>query len=47
MAPDAMSLAPLVIVLQGRVAVGDEVAQLLGAELVVVMIGERPGWACT
>ena len=38
-----LSVAPLVIVRQGRVAVGDEVAQLLGAKLVVVMIGERPG----
>ena len=35
--------APLVIVRQGRVAIGDEVAELLGIELVVVMIGERPG----
>jgi ethanolamine ammonia-lyase small subunit len=35
--------APLVIVRQGRVAVGDEVAELLGIQLVVVMIGERPG----
>jgi ethanolamine ammonia-lyase small subunit len=43
LAPGAMSLAPLVIVRQGRVAVGDEVAQLLGVQLVVVMIGERPG----
>jgi ethanolamine ammonia-lyase small subunit len=42
-APGAMSLAPLVIVRQGRVAVGDEVGQLLGVQLVVVMIGERPG----
>jgi ethanolamine ammonia-lyase small subunit len=41
--PGAMSVAPLVIVRQGRVAVGDEVATLLGVELVVVMIGERPG----
>ena len=40
---EPMSMAPLVIVGQGRVAVGDEVAQLLGAQLVVVMIGERPG----
>lgn len=39
----AMSVAPLAIVRQGRVAIGDEVAQLLGAQLVVVMIGERPG----
>lgn len=38
-----MAIAPLTIVRQGRVAVGDEVAQLLGIELVVVMIGERPG----
>jgi ethanolamine ammonia-lyase small subunit len=37
------AVAPLVIVRQGRVAVGDEVAELLGIELVVVMIGERPG----
>jgi ethanolamine ammonia-lyase small subunit len=41
--PGAMSLAPLAIVRQGRVAVGDEVGQLLGLRLVVVMIGERPG----
>ena len=40
---DKMALAPLVLVRQGRVAVGDEVAQLLGAQLVVVLIGERPG----
>jgi ethanolamine ammonia-lyase small subunit len=39
----AMTLAPLVIARQGRVALGDEVAQLLGVQLVVVMIGERPG----
>ncbi len=38
-----LSVAPLAIVKQARVAIGDEVAQLLGVELVVVMIGERPG----
>lgn len=38
-----MAIAPLVIVRQGRVAIGDEVGQMLGIELVVVMIGERPG----
>ena len=42
-APAALSLAPLAIARQGRVALGDEVAQLLGVQLVVVMIGERPG----
>lgn len=37
------ALAPVAIVEQGRVAVGDEVGALLGAKLVVVLIGERPG----
>jgi ethanolamine ammonia-lyase small subunit len=37
------SIAPIAIVQQGRVAVGDEVGELLGAKLVVVLIGERPG----
>ncbi len=37
------SLAPVCLVAQGRVAVGDEVAELLGARMCVVLIGERPG----
>ncbi|MDP1741857.1 ethanolamine ammonia-lyase subunit EutC [Polaromonas sp.] len=37
------SLAPLVIVRQGRVAVGDEIGQLLGARALLLLIGERPG----
>ncbi|MYM71473.1 ethanolamine ammonia-lyase subunit EutC, partial [Duganella sp. FT134W] len=36
-------LAPITIVQQGRVAVGDEIAHLLDAQAVVVLIGERPG----
>ena len=42
-APERWSIAPICIVEQGRVAVGDEVAELLGAKTVVVLIGERPG----
>lgn len=36
-------LAPLTVVEQGRVAVGDEVGECLAARCVVVLIGERPG----
>lgn len=36
-------IAPLVVVREARVAVGDEVGELLGAGMVVVLIGERPG----
>lgn len=34
---------PVVIARQGRVALGDEVGEALGATMVVVLIGERPG----
>ncbi|AZY95526.1 ethanolamine ammonia-lyase subunit EutC (plasmid) [Paracoccus sp. Arc7-R13] len=37
------SLGPLSIVTQARVAVGDEVGAALGARMVLVLIGERPG----
>jgi len=40
--PDC-TLAPVVLVHQGRVAIGDEVGAALGAACVVVLIGERPG----
>ena len=38
-------LAPLTVVLQGRVAVGDEIGEALGARQVAMLIGERPGLA--
>lgn len=34
---------PVVVALQGRVALGDEIGERLGARFVVVLIGERPG----
>ena len=40
--PDLPGL-PLIIANQARVALGDEIGHALGAALVVVMIGERPG----
>jgi ethanolamine ammonia-lyase small subunit len=43
LAAEAWTLAPVALVQQGRVAVGDEVGELLGAKIVVVLIGERPG----
>ncbi|EPA7430072.1 ethanolamine ammonia-lyase subunit EutC [Pseudomonas aeruginosa] len=40
---EGWSLSPVVLVEQGRVAVADEVGELLGARMVVILIGERPG----
>ncbi len=37
------SVAPLCIVEQGRVAIGDDICQGLNAKCVLVLIGERPG----
>lgn len=37
------NIAPITIVQQGRVAIGDEVAEILNAKTVIVLIGERPG----
>lgn len=37
------SVAPIVVAHQARVALGDQIAAALGARLVIVLIGERPG----
>ena len=39
----ATQAGPIVIAEQARVALGDEIGELLGARQVVVVIGERPG----
>ncbi|CAM3938184.1 ethanolamine ammonia-lyase subunit EutC [Deinococcus frigens] len=38
-----LSVGPIVLARQARVALGDPVARALGARLVLVLIGERPG----
>jgi ethanolamine ammonia-lyase small subunit len=40
---DGWRLAPIVVALQARVALGDEIGLALNARMVVVLIGERPG----
>lgn len=37
------TIAPVTVVEQGRVAVGDDIGELLDSQIVVVLIGERPG----
>lgn len=38
-----LTLGPTTLALQGRVALGDEIGEILRAKIVIVLIGERPG----
>jgi ethanolamine ammonia-lyase small subunit len=37
------SIAPIVLVQQGRVAIADDIGERLGARMSLILIGERPG----
>jgi ethanolamine ammonia-lyase small subunit len=42
-APGGIELGPVVVASGARVALGDEIGALLGARMVAMLIGERPG----
>jgi len=41
--PSGWAIGPVVIAEQARVAIGDEIGELLQAEVMLLLIGERPG----
>ena len=43
LAPEGIELGPVVVASGARVALGDEIGELLGARVVAMLIGERPG----
>lgn len=43
LAEAGLRVGPVVLVEQGRVAIGDRIGELLGARLVILLVGERPG----
>jgi ethanolamine ammonia-lyase small subunit len=43
LAPERWEGLPVAVALQARVALGDEIGERLGAQLSVILIGERPG----
>lgn len=42
-----LKVAPVVLAEQGRVGIGDEVGEAMGAALVLILVGERPGLSVT
>jgi ethanolamine ammonia-lyase small subunit len=42
-----LAVAPVVLASQARVALGDEIGEAMGAAMVAVLIGERPGLSAT
>jgi ethanolamine ammonia-lyase small subunit len=40
---DGWRIGPVAVVTQGRVAIADEIAEILGAAMACILIGERPG----
>lgn len=40
---NSLTLTPIIIVEQGRVAISDEIGALMGATIALILVGERPG----